>query len=153
MILRWLIAVFSVFIAAIFITWNLPGFPALVFATALITFLAANHRTPEKAVIIGAVAGLVLDLITPEVLGVNAAAFALTSLTVSVLRRYFSFETPIWYFSAGLLVFITRSFFVLVFHLIIDGSLLITSDIKGFVSAALFTGIFAGFYSLMVKVR
>jgi cell shape-determining protein MreD len=128
------------------ITWSLPGFPALSFAAALISFIYANHHDEYSSVIFGSICGLMLDLFSPEILGVNMMAFAAASLMVSSLRRFFAFGNPAWYFFAGVSFYVARTLLVLFFHLIIDGTLIVSSDLRGYISAALWVGLLTAFY-------
>lgn len=151
MIFRWFLAVILIIAASVFITWSLPGFPAIAFAATLAAFIYANHHSTDRAALFGAFCGLVLDFFSPEIVGLNMIALAASSVLISVLRRYFAYESIVWYFFAGVSAFILRSLLILTFHLVIDGVLVISSDIRGYLSAALWTGILASAYFLMTE--
>lgn len=151
MIFRWFLAVVIIVVASVFITWSLPGFPAIAFAATLAAFIYANHHSPDRAALFGAFCGLLLDFFSPEIVGLNMIALAVTSALASALRRYFAYESIVWYFMAGVSAFILRSLLILAFHVVIDGVLVISSDIRGYLSAALWTGILASFYFLLTE--
>lgn len=134
-----------------FISWSLPGFPAFAFIATLITFIYANLKNEEQALIFGFFTGLALDLVTQEIIGINSFALSMTSFLASSLRRFFDYRSIAWYFIAGTLSFVLRTLFVLFAHLIVDGTLLITTDLRAFASAALWVGIVSSFYFLALR--
>lgn len=141
----------TAFLAAVVLTWALPGFPAFSFAATLISFIYANMHDEERSLAFGFLTGLFLDFLTQEIPGINALALALTSTATSRLRKVFSYESPVWFFVSGTLTFVARSLFVLIAHAVIDGTLLVTTDLRAYISAALWTGIVGAFYFLALK--
>lgn len=149
--IRILVISFASFFVAVVLTWALPGFPAFSFAATLVSFIYANLHDEERSLVFGFITGLFLDFLTQELPGINALALALTSVTTSRLRKLFSYESPVWFFMSGTLNFIVRSLFVLIAHAVIDGTLLVTTDLRAYVSAALWTGIIGTFYFMALK--
>lgn len=141
----------TVFLIAVFVSWTLPGFPAFAFAGTLLSFIYANTADEEKALVVGFATGLFLDLITQEIPGINAIALGIASFTVSKLKSLFSYGTLVWYFLSGFATFVLRTAVVLLAHLVIDGTLTATTDLRAFVSAALWTGILSSFYFMSAR--
>ncbi|MCX7831992.1 MAG: hypothetical protein N2440_03730 [Actinobacteria bacterium] len=135
-----------IFFLAVFISWTLPGFPSFSFAATLLSLIYANQSEVEKSLLFGFIVGLTLDFITQEVPGINALALAAISFGVCKLKEYFSSGSLLWYFVSGFMAFVSRAIFVLFAHLLIDGTLLMTTDLKSFISAALWTGILSSVY-------
>lgn len=146
-----IVAIIVVFLLAMIITWLLPAFPALSFAATLLVFIFGNLNDEEKTVVFGFFIGLLLDMLTQEVPGVNALALSFIGAAVSLLRKYFSFDGFLWYFLVGILAFFSRTLIILVAHALIDGTLIVTTDLRSFLSAALWTGILGAFYLQLVR--
>jgi rod shape-determining protein MreD len=82
------------FAAAIEVTWLNPiGLPGATPPLVLVLVLsAAMRRSPNRAALVGFVAGIVVDVMPPSVtpLGVSAFAFAITAYAVSQFRDILS---------------------------------------------------------------
>lgn len=135
-----------IFFLAVFVSWTLPGFPSFSFAATLLSVIYANQSEVEKSLLFGFIIGLLLDFITQEIPGINALTLAMISFGVCKLKGYFSSGSLIWHFVSGFMAFVSRSIFVLLAHLLIDGTLLMTTDLRSFISAALWTGILSSVY-------
>lgn len=151
--IKWLFFLAILFLAAVFLSWSLSGFPSLDFAAVLVVTLFSSRKKPQSAIIFGTAAGLFLDLVSPEIVGTNAFVFALVAYIISVSSSYFRFYNPFWYVLVGIVAFLVRGLFIGLFNVIISGELIITSQLRGFISAALWTGITAGAVSMIVPDR
>lgn len=145
------IAIIVVFLLAMVITWQLPAFPALSFAATLLVFVFGSLYDEDKAVVFGFFVGLFLDMLTQEVPGVNALALSFIGVAASMLRKYFSFDGFLWFFLVGIVAFFSRIIFILIAHAVIDGTLIVTTDLRSYLSAALWTGILGAFYLQLVR--
>jgi rod shape-determining protein MreD len=145
------IAIITVFLMAMVLTWSLPAFPALSFAATLLVFIYSSLKDEEQAAIFGFFVGLLLDMLTQEIPGVNAFVLSIIGVGVSSLRKYIAYESLLWHFLVGILAFSLRSVFILIAHTVIDGNLIITTDLRAFLAAALWTGILGSFYLQLIK--
>lgn len=141
----------TLFLMAAVISWLLTGFPGLAFAAVLATMAYATYHDELKASIFGAMAGLILDLVSPELVGANAFSLSLTGFIVSYTAKYFHAYNFVWFFVAGATSFVLRTGLVFLFHIIVDGRVMITGEIRGFLAAALWTGIAGSILSVLFR--
>jgi len=139
------------FLAAAALSWSLPGFPGLAFAAVVATVTYAAYHDPEHSVVVGAAIGLALDLVSPEYVGANAFALALAAYGVAAISAMFHRPHGAFFFLFGLLGFALRTVLVIVFHLIADGQIIVTTQLRGFFAAMLWSAFFAMLLSPLVR--
>lgn len=150
-LIRVFVRLITLFLIAAVISWSLTGFPGLAFAAVLTTMLYASYHDELKALVFGAIAGLILDLVSPELVGANVFSLSLTGFVVSYTAKFFHAYNFVWFFIAGATSFILRTGLVFLFHVMVDGKVMITGEIKGFIAAALWTGIAGSILSIFFR--
>ncbi len=145
------IRLITLFLIAAVISWLLTGFPGFAFAAVLATMVYGTYHDELRATIFGALMGLILDLVSPELLGANAFSLSLTGFIVSYTAKFFHAYNFFWFFIAGATSFILRTGLVFLFHVIVDGRVVITGEIRGFLAAALWTGIAGSILSIFFR--
>lgn len=139
------------FLIAGALSWSMTGFPGLAFAAVVATILYSAYHDEESSAIAGAVFGLLLDFLSPEIVGINAFSLAFTGFIVSVFAKFFHFHNFVWFFVAGVVGFTLRSVLVSLFHLVARGEIVITGEFKGIIAAALWSGIAGALFSTFLK--
>lgn len=148
---RLFLYVSTLFLAAGALSWSLPGFPGLAFAAVVATVTYAAFHDAEHSALVGAAIGLLLDLLTPEYVGANAFGLAITAFIVATIASYFHHHHGAFFFLFGLLGFALRTASALLVHLLVDGQLVLTSQVRGFLGAALWSAFFAAILSSLVR--
>lgn len=149
--LKLFIRLIALFLIAAVISWSLTGFPGLAFAAVLATMVYATYHDELKSSIFGALTGLILDFVSPELVGANAFSLSLTGFIVSYAAKFFHAYNFVWFFIAGMTSFILRTGLIFLFHLIVYGKVMITGETRGFIAAALWTGIVGSVLSIFFR--